>query len=81
MLTRMRHPGVLKVIEPLMEDNKNLVFVTEKVEYCVGDILSKPTDMSKVLSDIDCRLGVLDLIQALNFIHSEARLVHFGICP
>jgi len=39
MLTRMRHPGVLKLIEPLMEDNKNLVFVTERVEYCVGDIL------------------------------------------
>lgn len=31
-LSKYRHPGVLAVVEPLLEDEKTMVFVTEPVE-------------------------------------------------
>lgn len=31
-LSKFRHPGVLAIVEPLLEDDRNMVFVTEPVE-------------------------------------------------
>jgi len=32
-LVKFRHPAILNLIEPLMEDAKTLAFVSEPVEY------------------------------------------------
>ena len=37
--------------------------------------------LTSVLSDTEARLGLLDLSAGLNFLHTEARLVHLGVCP
>lgn len=80
-LTRLRHPGVLKVLEPLMEDAKMLAFVTEPVEFCLGDLLRRPNLIESYLCDLEARLGLLDLIKALGFLHTEARQVHLALSP
>lgn len=80
-LVRLRHPSILQVVEPLLEDKNNLAFITEPVQYCLGDLLRKPNILNTVLCDTEARLGLLDLIQAIAFLHTEARLIHFAICP
>ena len=80
-LARIRHPSILRVVEPLMEDGKTLAFVTEHVESCLGDLVRKPVVLAAEFSDMESRLGLLDLAQALHFLHSEARMVHTAVCP
>jgi hypothetical protein len=41
-LVRFRHPNLLGIIEPLLEDAKTLAFVTEPVEHCLADLLKRP---------------------------------------
>lgn len=81
MLTRLRHPKILKVLEPLTEDAYSLAFVTEKVAHCLGDLLKNPQDLYKIMSDVEVRLGLIDIIEALTFVHRDARMVHFAVCP
>ena len=80
-LVRIRHPCILRVVEPLLEDSKTLAFVTEHVEGCLGDFIRKPVVLASEFSDMESRLGLLDLAQALHFLHSEARMVHTAVCP
>ena len=80
-LVRIRHPCILRVVEPLLEDSKTLAFVTEHVDGCLGDLIRKPVVLASEFSDMESRLGLLDLAQALHFLHSEARMVHTAVCP
>ena len=80
-LTKLRHPSVLQVVEPLLEDAKTLAFVTEPVVYSLSDLLQRPSVLPSVLSDTEIRLGLLDLVQGLLFLHLHARTVHFAVCP
>ena len=80
-LTRVRHPGILQIVEPLLEDGKTLAFVTEPVTWSLGYVLRNPALFESTFSDMECRLCLLDLAQALGFLHTEARLIHCAICP
>lgn len=81
VLSRLRHPGILRIVETVLEDNKTVAFVTEPVSHCLGELLRRPQCIKATLCDLEVRLGLLDLIQAISFLHTEARLVHFCICP
>ena len=80
-LIKLRHPNILQVLEPMLEDKTTIAWVTEPIEYCLGDLLRRPHILSTCLGDTESRLGLLDIIQGLSFVHSEARLVHLAVCP
>ena len=81
ILVRFKHPNLVGIIEPLMEDAKTLAFVTEPIEHCLADLLKRPNLLTSVTSDVEIRLGLLDISAALTFLHDEARMVHLGISP
>jgi SCY1-like protein 2 len=80
-LVRLRHPCILQVVEPLLEDSKTLAFVTEPVIGSLTDLLKQPAKLQSLFTDLEIRLGLMDIIEALNFLHSEARLLHLAVCP
>jgi SCY1-like protein 2 len=80
-LARLRHPCILQVVEPLLEDSKTLAFVTEPIIGSLTDLLKQPSKLQSLFTDLEIRLGLMDIIEALNFLHSEARLLHMAICP
>lgn len=80
-LIRLRHPNLLQILEPMLEDKTTIAWVTEPLEYCLGDLLRRPHILSNCLGDTETRLGILDVIQGLSFLHIEARLVHMALCP
>lgn len=80
-LIKLRHPNVLQILEPMLEDKTTIAWVTEPLEYCLGDLLRRPHILSACLGDTEARLGILDAIQGLSFLHNEARLVHMAVCP
>lgn len=80
-LLKLRHPNILQVLEPMLEDKTTIAWVTEPIDYCLGDLLRRPHILSACLGDTESRLGILDVIQGLAFIHNEARMVHLSVCP
>lgn len=80
-LVRLRHPCILQVVEPLLEDSKTLAFVTEPVIGSLTDLLKTPGKLQALATDLEIRLGLMDILEALTFLHSEARLLHLAVCP
>ena len=67
----MRHSGILQIVETVLEDNKSLAFVTEPIRCCLGELLRDPQSLHASLCDLEVRLSLLDLVQAVSFLHAE----------
>lgn len=82
-LMKLRHPSILNLIEQPAEDEKFVVFITEPIRYslaCLADN-SKEHLREKIPSNLEVKQLVLELFEAINFIHQNAKLVHTGISP
>ncbi|KAJ2078938.1 Protein kinase domain-containing protein ppk32 [Coemansia sp. RSA 988] len=76
-LTRLRHPLVLRVVEPLEDARGYLMFVTEPVECTLEDLL----DDNQELEQLEVQMGLLQVVRALRFLHGDAQLVHGALEP
>ena len=72
-LVKLRHPSMLSLIEPPQEDDKFLVFITEPVEYSLACLMLANTTKDhlkdKIPSILEIKCIVLELMEALNFLH------------
>ncbi|ONH70133.1 Protein kinase-like protein SCY1 [Cyberlindnera fabianii] len=73
-LAKFRHPNVLTLIEPLEEHKASFLFVTELVTGCLNTV---PPE----LDDVSIQKGLLQVANALEFVHNQARMVHLSIQP
>jgi hypothetical protein len=78
LLTRMKHPSLLRVVMPLVEDKgrKRLVFVTERVECVVATQLNDGT-----VSRQEVLLGLYRCGEALEFLHTKAGVLLANFAP
>ncbi|KEG13443.1 hypothetical protein DQ04_01001060 [Trypanosoma grayi] len=67
LLTRLRHPGILQVVRPIVEDKKHLRFVTERISSLLPLELSNGT-----LSKQEKLLELFKLAKVIQFIHERA---------
>ncbi|XP_055375118.1 SCY1-like protein 2 [Condylostylus longicornis] len=79
-LTKIRHPQILEVRHPLEENRDCLAFATEPIFKCLSDSISS-TNVEDKLSDLEIKYGLLQLIEGLNFLHSEMKIVHCNLTP
>ncbi|KAJ2104667.1 Protein kinase domain-containing protein ppk32 [Coemansia sp. RSA 922] len=91
-LTRLRHPSVLQVIEPLEESRGSLMFVTEQVLASLDDLVN-PDHQQHVtggyrvdgdvfdLDDFEIQKGLLQISKVLGFLHDDAHIVHGNLVP
>jgi hypothetical protein len=70
-LMKLRHPTILNLIEQPGEDDRYIVFITEPVEYSLACLLDKSKDhlRDKVPCMLEVKCMVLELLEALNFLH------------
>lgn len=89
-MTRLRHPNLLEVIEPLMEDRNKIAFVTESLFGSLADFmdlrekqLSGEHEFSlQPLNQLEVQLGIRQLAGALEFLHSPSvQLCHTQLSP
>ncbi|EAU88393.1 other/SCY1 protein kinase [Coprinopsis cinerea okayama7 len=82
-LSRLRHPSILEMVEPLEETRIELVFATEPVLSSLElSIPGSGRHASLVeLDEIEIQKGILQLAKGLSFLHSQAQLIHSNICP
>lgn len=74
-LSKLKHPNVLTIIEPLEEHKSRLLFVSE---YVINDL--KSCNKSE-LDEIIISKGLLQISQGLKFLHQSCHIVHLNINP
>ncbi|KAK5813919.1 hypothetical protein PVK06_029370 [Gossypium arboreum] len=88
-LVRLRHPGVVHVVQALDENKNAMAMVTEPLFASVANALGNVDNVAKVpkeLKEIEMGLvevkhGLLQVAECLNFLHNNARIVHRAILP
>ncbi|KAK9748953.1 hypothetical protein RND81_02G092400 [Saponaria officinalis] len=90
-LVRIRHPGVVHVVQALDETKNSMAFVTEPLMASVantlgdlsnlGDNLPKELKSAMEMGLLEVKHGLLQIAESLEFLHNNARLVHRAISP
>ncbi|EKM55637.1 uncharacterized protein PHACADRAFT_95292 [Phanerochaete carnosa HHB-10118-sp] len=82
-LSKLRHPSILEMVEPLEETRNELVFATEPVLSSLHLSIPGSIQYSPLveLDEVEIQKGIIQLCKGLVFLHSSARLIHTNINP
>uniref|UniRef100_A0A2P2LXF5 Protein kinase domain-containing protein n=1 Tax=Rhizophora mucronata TaxID=61149 RepID=A0A2P2LXF5_RHIMU len=88
-LVRLRHPGVVHVVQALDENKNAMAMVTEPLFASVANALGDVENLAKVpkelkgmeMSLLEVKHGLLQIAESLDFLHNNAHLVHCAISP
>ncbi|KAH7841529.1 hypothetical protein Vadar_031122 [Vaccinium darrowii] len=88
-LVRLRHPGVVHVVQGLDESKNAMAMVTEPLFASVANALGCLDNVAKVPKElkgmemglVEVKHGLLQIAESLNFLHNNARLIHRAIAP
>ena len=83
-LAKLKHPGILFLVEPLLEDTKLMAFVTEPIETSLISLIENnpsSTHLSLIPSEIELKSHILQLTETIHFIHDTAKIIHLAISP
>ncbi|KAK9088864.1 hypothetical protein Scep_027946 [Stephania cephalantha] len=88
-LLRIRHPGVLHVVQALDENKNAMAMVTEPLFASVANTLGSFENMAKVPKELkgmemgvlEVKHGLLQVAESLDFLHNNAHLIHRAISP
>ncbi|KAG5562451.1 hypothetical protein RHGRI_005249 [Rhododendron griersonianum] len=88
-LVRLRHPGVVHVVQGLDETKNAMAMVTEPLFASVANALGNLDNVAKVPKElkgmemglVEVKHGLLQIAESLNFLHNNARLIHLAIAP
>ncbi|XP_014768329.1 SCY1-like protein 2 isoform X1 [Octopus bimaculoides] len=89
-LTRLRHPRILSVLHPLEESRESLAFATEPIFASLANVVkyyqNLPAPLPKELEEhklyeVEIKYGLLQLVEALAFLHNDVNMMHHNICP
>ncbi|XP_049379430.1 SCY1-like protein 2 A [Solanum stenotomum] len=88
-LVRLRHPGVVHVVQALDESKNGMAMVTEPLFASAANALGDLENIEKVPKELkgmemgllEVKHGLLQIAETLDFLHSNARLIHRSISP
>lgn len=88
-LVRLRHPGVVHVVQGLDESKNAMAMVTEPLFASVANTLGVVDNIIKVPKELkgmemgllEVKHGMLQIAESLDFLHNNARLVHRALSP
>eukprot|EP00741_Cyanophora_paradoxa_P021502 tig00021357_g20758.t1 len=88
-VARLRHPHIIRVLNSAEESSKDMVYVTEPVvaslANVLGDYRNLPSAPKHVLDakllELEIKGGMLQLAEALSFLHKDAKMIHRFLSP
>ncbi|KAG2171698.1 hypothetical protein INT43_008078 [Umbelopsis isabellina] len=89
-LTRLRHPAILEVVEPVSESRSSIAFATEPLQASLHNLLgntdgfdgSTPKEITGFeLDDLEIQKGLLQVGKGLQFLNNDAKVVHRNLVP
>lgn len=83
-LQQLAHPRILRLLHPLTENKEMLAFACEPLQ-CTLDTLFEQFDSGDggpaPLEKLEMKLGVLQLIEGLSYLHNNAKMLHGNLTP
>ncbi|MCQ2817137.1 MAG: protein kinase, partial [archaeon] len=76
-LIKYKHPNILSIVEPLVEDKYSLVFITEDITYSLDSLIKDKNSHS----ELELLLIIRELFSTVNFIHEECKMIHCNLSP
>ena len=70
-LGKFRHPNILGLVEPLVEDKACLGFVTERFQYSLSSWLELVNP-----SKLEIKSVLIEICKSLLFLHEDAHVIH-----
>lgn len=88
-LVRIRHPGVVHVVQALDENKNAMAMVTEPLFASVANAIGNLENVGKVPKELkgmemgllEVKHGLLQIAESLDFLHNNAHLIHRAISP
>ncbi|KAL7753698.1 Protein kinase domain-containing protein ppk32 [Sorochytrium milnesiophthora] len=89
-LSRLRHPCLLEIVEPISESATTLAFATERLMGNLANVLGNYQNFDNIidrsiekyeLDEIEIQKGLLQLAKGLQFCHNDAKIVHSNLVP
>ncbi|XP_020591543.1 SCY1-like protein 2 [Phalaenopsis equestris] len=88
-LLRIRHPGVVHVVQALDESKNAMAMVTEPLFASVANTIAQLDNIPKVPAELkgmvmgllEIKHGLLQIAESLDFLHNNAHLIHRAISP
>jgi SCY1-like protein 2 len=81
MLSKMKHPHLLNVLDTPLEDTKNIVFVTEPVLFSMAEIHNGQVPQDLIPCELESKCIILEIMEGVHFLHNNAKIVHTSISP
>ena len=75
-LAKYKHPSILGIVEPLVEDKYSIGFITERFCYTLTSWIEtiKP-------SKLEIKLMITELCKVIGFLHDDAHVIHSNFNP
>ncbi|KAK4048951.1 Protein kinase domain-containing protein ppk32 [Microbotryomycetes sp. JL201] len=84
-LSRLRHPCILEMTEPVEETRSTISFATEPVTACLRHSISTSGSSKNAneleLDEVEIQKGLSQIGKGLQFLHESAKLVHGNLTP
>ncbi|CAO3684153.1 unnamed protein product [Umbelopsis ramanniana] len=89
-LTRLRHPAILEVVEPVTESRSSIAFATEPLLASLHNLIGNtdgfdgpvPQEISGFeLDELEIQKGLLQVGKGLQFLNHDAKVVHRNLVP
>lgn len=81
VLAKFKHAGILKLMDPLIEDQKRMGFVTERVSIPLNVLIERNHIHEIVFSELDIKLHILELTETINYLNKDVRAAHLSVSP
>jgi SCY1-like protein 2 len=75
-LAKYKHPNILSLVEPLLEDKQSIIFVTEPISYSVTSWIESTSP-----SKLEIKVLITEICNSILFLHDDAKVVHLSVNP
>lgn len=80
-LAKFKHPGILSLMEPMIENEAGIAIVTEFITGSLSHFIANKQFGTVTPSLMDLKVHMLELLEGLQFLHNDSKNVHMAICP
>ncbi|KAL3997545.1 Protein kinase domain family protein [Acanthocheilonema viteae] len=75
-LSSLTHPRILRVFHNIEENKEMITFASEHIQASLGVIV-----IEEGLDRLEMKLGILQLIDGLSYLHNSAKILHGNLTP
>ncbi|CAJ0576069.1 unnamed protein product, partial [Mesorhabditis spiculigera] len=75
-LTTLQHPRIIHLIHPLEDTKEYMAFAAEPIYANLENLIP-----DEGIDKLEMKLGVLQLIDGLSYLHNSAKILHGNLCP